>query len=63
MTIQIEKNQEELISFVTSKKFAVEYVIKECKRIEKKAQTDPEDSITYAKSMVESELNHTLDLE
>ncbi|MDK4074936.1 abortive infection family protein [Staphylococcus pseudintermedius] len=46
-----------------AKKFDVEYVLKECNRIEKEAQTDPEDAITSAKSMVESTLKYILDSE
>ena len=41
-----------------AEKFDVEYVLKECNRIEKEAQTDPEDAITSAKSMVELSLIH-----
>lgn len=46
-----------------AEKFNVEYVLKECNRIEKEAQTDPEDAITSAKAMVESTLKHILDSE
>lgn len=46
-----------------AEKFDVEYVLKECNRIEKEAQTDPEDAITSAKAMVESTLKHILDSE
>lgn len=43
-----------------AEKFDVEYVLKECNRIEKEVQTYPEDAITSAKSMVESTLKHIL---
>lgn len=46
-----------------AEKFDVEYVLKECNRIEKEAQTDPEDAITSAKAMAESTLKHILDSE
>lgn len=46
-----------------AEKFDVEYVLKDCNRIEKEAQTDPEDAITSAKSMVEGTLKYILDLE
>ncbi|MBS3630569.1 abortive infection family protein [Staphylococcus aureus] len=46
-----------------AEKFDIEYVLKECNRIEKEVLTDPEDAITSAKSMVESTLKHILDSE
>ena len=65
-TERITKNGNEVnLSTVKSlaEKFDVEYVLKECNRIEKEAQTDPEDAITSAKEMVESTLKHILDSE
>ncbi|WP_436942170.1 abortive infection family protein [Staphylococcus xylosus] len=65
-TGKITKNGSEVnLSTVKSlaEKFDVEYVLKECNRIEKEAQTDPEDAITSAKSMVESTLKYILDSE
>ncbi|MGI2286804.1 abortive infection family protein [Staphylococcus cohnii] len=65
-TGRITKNGSEVnLSIVKSlaERFDVEYVLKECNRIEKEALTDPEDAITSAKSMVESTLKHILDSE
>ncbi|MBV5141451.1 abortive infection family protein [Staphylococcus xylosus] len=65
-TGRITKNGSEVnLSTVKSlaEKFDVEYVLKECNRIEKEAQTDPEDAITSAKAMVESTLKYILDSE
>lgn len=46
-----------------AKKNDLNYILKECERIEKEAETDPEDAITSAKAMVESSLKHILDSE
>ena len=65
-TGKITKNEREVnLSTIKSLaiKFDIEYVLKECNRIEKEALTDPEDAITSAKSMVESTLKHILDSE
>lgn len=39
------------------------YILRECERIEKEAEIDPEDAITSAKAMVESSIKHILDSE
>ncbi|OSC57840.1 succinate dehydrogenase assembly factor 2, partial [Staphylococcus aureus] len=65
-TGKITKNESEVnLSTIKSLaiKFDIEYVLKECNRIEKEALTDPEDAITSAKSMVESTLKYILDSE
>ena len=65
-TGRITKNGSEVnLSTVKSlaEKFDVEYVLKECNRIEKEAQTVLEDAITSAKAMVESTLKYILDSE
>lgn len=65
-TGKITKNEREVnLSTIKSLaiKFDIEYVLKECNRIEKEALTDPEEAITSAKSMVESTLKHILDSE
>ncbi|VDZ21353.1 succinate dehydrogenase assembly factor 2 [Staphylococcus saprophyticus] len=62
-TGRITRNGSEVnLSTVKSlaEKFDVEYVLKECNRIEKEEQTDSEDAITSAKALVESTLKHIL---